>query len=220
MASLRTVAAVAVLLLLWGGTARADGLTIVVFGDSSTFGSGPGGRGGRTGQTGGVPFSEAFAAKLQTALRANGWNVSVLDASAPGKLAVGAGALIPTQVPAGTKLTIVALGATDINYRHASKEEIAFGLNNVVNALHTRGSLVILVRRWPGDTGAALAAVTANADAYVDWWNGLIVVPGIARPEYDSGDGEHLNSTGVDILISRAVPDIEKVLSAHGIRSG
>jgi acyl-CoA thioesterase-1 len=219
-ASLRTFAVGTALLLLCGGTAAADNIGIVVFGDSSTFGSGPGGRGARTGQLGGVPLSEAFAAKLQSALRARGWNVSVADESSPGKLASGAAGLISSQIPVGTRLTIVALGTTDINYRHASREEVALDIDNVVNALHARQSLVILVRRWGSAPTTAFDAIIAKADLYVEWFSGLTAGPSVLRPEYDSGDGEHLNAVGIDVLVARAIPDVERVLSTHGFRSG
>jgi acyl-CoA thioesterase-1 len=50
---------------------RAETVNIVAFGDSGVFGSGQ----GRT--PGGVPVAEAYPAKLERALRARGWDVSV-----------------------------------------------------------------------------------------------------------------------------------------------
>jgi acyl-CoA thioesterase I len=216
-ASIRIVLTLATLLFFTvPGVAVAEAIKIAVFGDSSTYGSGPGGRGGRTGLTGGVPTTENFAAKLERALRARGWDISVSDKSAPGRLASGAAPLVSSQIPAGTQLSIVVLGATDINYRRASPAEVAFNLNALIDALHSRGSMVIVVKQW----GAAVTAAINSADAIAGWWNGMYGGAAVVRPEYDSGDGEHLNSAGFDIVVARAVPDVERVLASRGFRSG
>src|ERR1700736_1395964 len=64
--------------------AQAETINIVALGDSNTFGSGQ----GRT--PGGVPVAEAYPAKLELALRARGWDVSVSNQGLPGNTARGA----------------------------------------------------------------------------------------------------------------------------------
>jgi lysophospholipase L1-like esterase len=60
---------------------RTETVNIVAFGDSGVFGSGQ----GRT--PGGVPVAEAYPAKLERALRARGWDVSVSNQSVRGATA-------------------------------------------------------------------------------------------------------------------------------------
>jgi acyl-CoA thioesterase I len=68
----RTIFVIAVVLLTTAmAAAHAETIQIVAFGDSGVFGSGQG------RSHGGVPVTEAYPAKLERALRARGWNVSV-----------------------------------------------------------------------------------------------------------------------------------------------
>ena len=76
-----------------------------------------------------------------------------------------------------------------MNYRHASPTEVAFNLSELIDALHARGSLVILVRRW-GDAAVPSFAGTINkADLFVAWWTGLSAGPAVVRPEYPKRRG-------------------------------
>jgi hypothetical protein len=59
-------------------------------------------------------------------------------------------------------------------------------------------SLVLSAVAW-----AEVRAETINMDLYDD---------GRLRPEYDSGDHAHLNAAGTDVIVTRAVPDVERLL--------
>src|SRR5215475_14958192 len=75
----------------------AETINIVALGDSNTFGTGQG------NTPGGVPVAEAYPAKLERALRARGWGVSVSNQGAAGntaRLAVGA---LDRTIPPGTR---------------------------------------------------------------------------------------------------------------------
>jgi hypothetical protein len=141
----------------------------------------------------------------------------------PGRSAgTGPGAI--WQIPVGTNLTIVRLGGID-QYQHYSPEQIAAYLNQIVDSLHARGSAVILVKAWPGAPAgpgapAALTAVGNKADLFVSWWDGFFIALGRPLPQYDAGDGEHLNDAATDIIVARAVPDMERTLIALGFRPG
>jgi len=83
------------------------------------------------------------------------------------------------------------------------------------------------VGRWPlpiedhGRTDAAFAAVVQSANALAAPNQGLS--KGFRqgpRPEYDSGDGEHLNAAGNDVIVSRMVPVVAGVLTQQGKRPG
>jgi acyl-CoA thioesterase-1 len=194
------------------GNAAADTIKIVAFGDSGTQGSG---RAHRSGQTGGVPRTEAWPAKLESALRAKGWDVSVANQGTAGQTARDAVSYVDMRVPTGTNLTIVWYGGNDI-WAGRSQADIAASLSEIVAKVRAKGSIVVLVT-CSGDP--ASSAVRQSADASVCWTQGMRTpIPGGPLPQYDSGDGEHFNAAGNDAIVARAVPDIERLLMQHGFR--
>lgn len=195
----------------------AETINIVALGDSNTYGSGPGM--GRT--PGGVPVAEAYPAKLERALRARGWDVSVSNQGVAGQSARDAVYSLDRRIPVGTKLTIIELGLNDRNWLDASPSDIASSLAEISRRVRAKGSAIILVREWPQSDEATFAAVQQSADTVVSWWSSGLWLPGEhgPRPEYDSGDHGHLNAAGTDVIVSRAVPDVERVLTQLGFRS-
>ena len=49
-------------------------------------------------------------------------------------------------------------------------------------------------------------------------WYFDVYYEGKLRPEYDSGDHAHLNAAGTDVIVARAVPDVERQLMRLGSR--
>ena len=194
----------------------AETINIVALGNSNTYGSGPGM--GRT--PGGVPMAEAYPAKLERALRARGWDVSVSNQGVAGQSARDAVYSLDRRIPVGTKLTIIELGLNDRNWRNASPSDIASSLAEIIRRVRAKGSAIILVRQWPQSDEATFAAVQQSADAVVNWWSSdLYNNDGHGpRPEYDPGDHSHLNAAGTDVVVSHALPDMERVLTQMGLR--
>lgn len=56
------------------------------------------------------------------------------------------------------------------------------------------------------------ATQSAFGVQYIDFWTGLAAVDGSIRPEYDPGDGTHLNNTAHDLLYNR-VKSVGSILS-------
>jgi acyl-CoA thioesterase-1 len=193
--------------------AVAQAIKIVAFGDSATIGSG---RAHVSGLSIGVPVSEAYPAKLETALCAKGWNVTVSNQGVPGQTAGAAVYTVDLRVLAGTNLAIVRFGGND-RFAERSPTEIAASLSAIVTKIHAKGSAIILARSWPRTDEAAFAGLAPSVDAYVNWWAGF-VVNGKMLPQYDSGDGEHINAMATDIVVARAVPDVERVLTTYGFK--
>ena len=188
----------------------AETINIVALGDSNTWGMGQG------NTPGGVPAGEAYPAKLERALRARGWDVSVSNQGAAGQTARDAVYSLDRRIPAGTKITIIELGLNDRNLLGASPPDIASSLTEIIRRVRAKGSAIILIRYWP-QSEAAFAAVQQSADAVVSWWSDLwFPRSGLVRPEYDSGDHSHLNAAGTDVVVSRALPDMERVLTQIG----
>jgi acyl-CoA thioesterase-1 len=190
----------------------AETINIVALGDSNTFGAGL----GRT--SGGVSSAEAYPAKLERALRARGWDVSVVNQGAAGRTTSDALYTLDQRIPPGTRITIIELGLNDRNFLGASPPEIASRLAEIIRRVRAKGSSIILVRYWP-QNDAAFAAVEQSADAVVNWWSSDLYSNGHGpRPEYDPGDHSHLNAAGTDVVVSHALPDMERVLTQMGFR--
>jgi len=190
----------------------AETINIVALGDSNTWGMGQG------NTPGGVPAGEAYPAKLERALRARGWDVSVSNQGAAGQTARDAVYSLDRRIPAGTKITIIELGLNDRNLLGASPPDIASSLTEIIRRVRAKGSAIILVRHWRQSDEAIFAAVQQSADAVVNWWSSDLYSNGYVRPEYDPGDHSHLNAAGTDVIVSRALPDMERVLTQIGFR--
>jgi acyl-CoA thioesterase-1 len=164
--------------------------------------------------------AEAYPAKLERALRARGWDVSVSNQGAAGQTARDAVYSLDRRIPAGTRLTIIELGLNDRNLLAASPTEIASSLAEIIRRVRAKGSAIILVRAWRQSDEAAFAAVQQSADAVVSWWSSDLYNNNGSgpRPEYDPGDHAHLNAAGTDVVVRNALPDIERVLTQMGFR--
>lgn len=193
------------------GQPRAATISIVAFGDSNVYGS-------RQGNTAaGVPVSEAYPAKIERALRARGWDVSISNQGILGGTARDSVYNLDLRVPPNTKLTIVQFGDNDRMLLGASPADIAISLGEIIRRVRAKGSAVIVVQEWPASDAAAFSAIQESADAVVTWYSGLYP-GGKLRPEYAAGDGAHLNAAGTDVIVARAVPDIERALQKIGFR--
>ena len=190
----------------------AETINIVALGDSNTYGTGQG------NTPGGVPVAEAYPAKLERALRARGWDVSVSNQGAAGRTTRDAIYSLDRTIPAGTKLTVIELGLNDRIFLGASQHDVASSLTEIIRRVRAKGSAIILVRQWPPSDQAIFATAQQSADALVSWWSLGLWDNGIIRPEYDSGDHSHLNAAGTDVIVSRALPDMERVLTQIGFR--
>ena len=67
-----------------------------------------------------------------------------------------------------------------------------------------------------GVNAAAFAAVEQSAGSFVTWYSD-VYYEGKLRPECDSGDHAHLNAAGTDVIVARAVPDVERLLMRLGV---
>jgi lysophospholipase L1-like esterase len=122
------------------------------------------------------------------------------------------------SVPPLTKITIVQLGSNDRGLHGVLAGTIASNLAEIIGRLHAKGSSVILVRQWPLSDAASYAAASQSADVRAEWYAGTHSDNGFLRSEYNSGDGSHLNAAGTDLIVARAVPDVERLLLKLGFR--
>ncbi|TPK39169.1 arylesterase [Mesorhizobium sp. B2-5-4] len=187
-------------------SARAEPFKIVGFGDSlmAGFGLGPG---------------EGFTDKLQAALRARGHDVAVADAGVSGDTSSGGLARLDWSVPDGTQLVILELGANDM-LRGVSPDITRKNLDAMLGKLKGRKIAVLLagMRAAPNlgaDYQSAFDAVFPELAAKYGVTLYPFFLDGVAgQPSLQLGDGLHPNARGVDQMVERILPTVEKAIAA------
>jgi acyl-CoA thioesterase-1 len=205
----RSIAAGLILFLTLCGaisSARAETFTVVGFGDSlmAGFGLGPG---------------EGFTDKLQAALRAKGLDVSVANAGVSGDTSSGGLSRLDWSVPDGTKLVILELGANDM-LRGVSPSITEKNLDDMLAKLKARNIAVLLagMRAAPNlgaDYQSAFDAIYPKLAGKYDVPLYPFFLDGVAGESgFQLEDGLHPNPKGVDRMVERILPTVEKAIAA------
>ena len=195
------------LLFLSGMIAAAEPYRIVGFGDSlmAGFGLNPG---------------EGFTEKLQVALKAKGRDVEVINAGVSGDTTSGGLSRLDWSVPDGTRLVIVELGANDM-LRAVTPDITEKNLDAMLAKLKDRKIPVLLagMRAAPNlgaDYQARFDAIYPRlAEKY-----GAALYPffldGVAGDsKLVLEDGMHPSAKGIDIMVERILPMLEKLIAAN-----
>jgi len=182
----------------------AKPIKLVAFGDSLSAGF-------RLGPT------EGFAPQLQAALKAKGRDVTVANAGVSGDTASGGADRVDWSVPDGTDGVIVELGANDM-LRGVPPEVTRKALARLLDRLKARGIPAML---------AGMRASRNLGDDYVRDFEriypelakerGLILYPffldGVVNDrEFNLDDGIHPNAKGVEIIVEKILPSVERFL--------
>ncbi|WP_372917776.1 arylesterase [Sandarakinorhabdus sp.] len=188
--------------------ASARPLVVLAYGDSLTAGYqlAPG---------------QGFAPQLQKALKAKGRSVTVIGAGVSGDTSTQGRARV-NWVLAGMKqkpdLVVLELGANDMLRGQPPKTAKA-NLDAMVKAFQGKGARVLV---------AGMRANPTMGKAYVTEFEGLF--PAVARangaalypffldgvaaqPKLLLGDGLHPNARGVQVMVSRILPAVERELA-------
>ncbi|PZV38695.1 arylesterase [Mesorhizobium kowhaii] len=187
-------------------SARAEPFKIVGFGDSlmAGFGLGPG---------------LGFTDRLQAALRAQGHDVTVANAGVSGDTTSGGLARLDWSVPDGTQLVILELGANDM-LRGVSPDIPRKNLDEMLGKLKERRIAVLLagMRAAPNlgsdyqntfDTIFPDLAKKYEVSLYPFFLDGVAGQPGMQLE-----DGLHPSAQGVDQMVERILPTVEKAIAA------
>jgi acyl-CoA thioesterase-1 len=148
----------------------------------------------------GVLLSEAFPAQLENMLRADGFNVQVINAGVDGDTTSGMLLRMDSVIPLGTKITIVQPGGNDFRSRKRglSVEQHLANIEAIVGRLRAQQVQVMLC----GDDSAE-AALARRYDA--------ISISCSDRSHLL--DGEHLDPIGHRIVAERLLPAVEGMLA-------
>ncbi|WP_027169707.1 arylesterase [Mesorhizobium sp. WSM3224] len=185
--------------------ARADTFTIVGFGDSLTagYGLGPG---------------QGFTDRLQAALRAKGLDVTVANAGVSGDTTSGGLSRLDWSVPDGTRLVILELGANDM-LRGVAPDIAENNLDAMLAKLKQRNIPALLagMRAAPNlgadyqktfDTIYPRLAAKYAVPLYPFFLDGVS-----GHPDLQLEDGLHPNPKGVDVIVERILPVVEKAIA-------
>lgn len=188
--------------------ASAKTIRLVAFGDSLSAGYG-------------LPRPDAFPAKLEAALKARGYDVSVTNAGVSGDTTTAGLARLDWSVPAGTDAVIVELGANDM-LRGQDPALARKNLTEIITRLKARKLPILLagMRAAPNygaDYQRAFDAIFPELAAQ----NGLLLYPfflegvtgdrSVIQP-----DGLHPTAAGVDRIVAGILPEVEKLIAQAG----
>ena len=194
-----------------GGLAAAkEPVRLMILGDSLTAGYG-------------LAEGDAFVAKLQAALHAEGYAVEVIDAGASGDTTAGGLARLPWLLGDPPEslpdAVMVELGGND-GLRGLGTEAMYANLDAILTLLADRGLPALLtgMKTPPNlgpEYGRAFEAVfhrladKHDVPLYPFFLEGVALVPGLNQP-----DGIHPNAAGVDEIVRRILPATKSFLDS------
>lgn len=180
-------------------------IRLVALGDSLTAGYG-------------LPQGAAFPAALERALKAKGYDVQIANAGVSGDTASGGLDRLDWSVPDGTDGVILELGANDM-LRGLDPALPRQALETIVERLRERNIPVMLAGMVASrNLGPDYARKFDSVYRDIAERHGLVLYPffldGVAG---DSGlnlqDGLHPTAKGIEIIVGRILPTVEKFLT-------
>jgi acyl-CoA thioesterase-1 len=203
----RTLVAAALLSLLMLRTSEAkdEKMVIVAFGDSLTAGLG-------------LSESESFPAQLEAALKAQGKDVSVINAGVSGDTTSAALQRLDWGLPQDAGAVIVELGGNDA-LQGIPPEATKANLAKIIEAIKVKGLPVLLAgmespRNMGKDYVDAFHAIYPALAAqygvllYPFFLDGVALDDGLMQE-----DGIHPNAKGVAKIVAGMLPKVDELLS-------
>jgi len=190
----------------------AEEMVIVAFGDSLTAGYQ-------------LPPDKSFPAQLESALKAKGHNVRVVNAGVSGDTASGGLARLDWAVPGNADAVIVELGANDA-LRAIDPAATKMALDAILTRLKAKG-VAILLTGFEAPRGLGERYTKAFSAMYRELAekHGVALYPffleNVAlRPERNLADGLHPNPQGVAVIVQSILPAVETLIARAGRKKG
>jgi acyl-CoA thioesterase-1 len=182
---------------LWVATAVAEPIRIVAFGDSNTAGFR-------------VSNENAYPAQLERALRAKGYEVSVLNSGVSGDTSSMGLSRFDRAIPDGTNIAIVFFGRNDLRWGVAP-EKLRANIDTIMKKLRARNIQILLIGMRTFDMSQIAAA---NGALYYPDFFDSVSNDGEKNPKYTLilDPVQHLNSDGYAIVVSKLAPIVESML--------
>ena len=201
MLKLSAVLAFAVLMI---NAAAAQTVTLLALGDSLIAGYG-------------LQPSDAFPVKLEAALKARGHDVKVINAGVAGDTALDGASRLDWALSKEVDAVIVEFGANDA-LRGLPVPQAEQALDQLLGNLAERKLPVLLSgMRAPPNLGPDYQAAFDGMYPRLAAKHGTLLYPffldGVAAEvKLNQADGMHPNPAGVDVIVSRILPDVERLL--------
>ena len=182
-----------------------DRIRILALGDSLTAGYGL------------DDLNEAFPAELETALQAKGYAVEVIDAGISGDTTAGGRSRLEWSLAANPDAVIVELGGND-GLRAIDPDVTYDNLNTILSQLKDRGIPVLLAGMLAPpnlgrEYGDRFSSVYERLSEQYDVVFYPFFLDGVAGdPAFNQADRIHPNEEGVDIIVERITPFVEKLV--------
>lgn len=167
----------------------------------------------------GLPQGEAFPVKLEAALRARGFDVSVLNAGVSGDTTAGGLARLDWALADKPTHAIVELGAND-GLRGIDPAVTRKNLGAILAKLKAAGIPVLVAGMYaPPNWGKEYAEAFARLFPDLAREHGAALYPffldGVAaNPSLNQPDGIHPNEKGVAVIVERILPQVVRLLAA------
>jgi acyl-CoA thioesterase-1 len=192
--------AIAAAVILLATPAFAAPCRIAVLGDSLTAAYG-------------LDFADGFPAKLEQALRAQGYDCAVLDAGVSGDTSAGGLARLDWMLADQPSHVIVELGGND-GLRALPPEQMAQNLDQIITRLKDEGLFVLLTGMLAPpnlgrEYGTAFAAVFPQLAEKHDVPLYPFFLEGVAGEALlNQGDGIHPTAEGIATIVERILPTV------------
>lgn len=184
--------------------AAARPIKLVAFGDSLMAGYG-------------LPRSDGFAPKLETALKSRGRDVTVANAGVSGDTASGGADRVDWSVPDGTDGVIVELGANDM-LRGVDPKVTKAALTRILDRLKGRKIPAMLAgMRASPNLGPDYVKSFERIYSDLAQERGLVLYPFFMNGVMEDrklrlDDGMHPSAAGIDVMVKGVLPSVEQFL--------
>jgi acyl-CoA thioesterase-1 len=198
------LSAVLALVFLMSNAAAARTVTLLALGDSLMAGYG-------------LQPSDAFPVKLEAALRARGHDVNVINAGVAGDTALDGASRLDWALSEDVDAVIVEFGANDA-LRGLPVPQAEQALDQLLGKLAERQLPVLLAgMRAPPNLGPDYQSAFDGMYPRLAEKHGTLLYPffldGVAAEvKLNQADGMHPNPAGVDVIVSRILPSVERLL--------
>jgi acyl-CoA thioesterase-1 len=186
------------------GSASAAPQTLLALGDSLVAGYG-------------LPPSDGFTVKLEAALKAKGYDVTVINAGVAGDTAVDGASRLDWALTPETTAVMVELGANDA-LRGLPVHQAEQALDQLLARLKEKNLPVLFIgMRAPPNLGAEYQQAFDGMYPRLAAKHGVPLYPffleGVAADQsLNQADGIHPNAKGVDEIVKRILPSVEALL--------
>jgi len=197
--------AIIALALLLPFASQAAPIRLLILGDSLSAGYG-------------LAHADGFEAQLAAALRASGHDVRIVDGAVSGDTSAGGLARLDWALGDGADAAIVELGAND-GLRGIDPAVTEKNLTAILDALAARHIPVLLTGMYAmpnlgPDYAAAFRAVFDRLGTRLGVLYDPFFLDGVATvPELNQPDRLHPNPEGVQRIVARLLPLVERVLA-------